>query len=1006
MKRLLLLVWALAVTFAAPVRADTNMFLLKSFTGNVNFAGTQVTLRDRSSGASTCKIWSDTTTLSATLTLPTGSTVVGAHLYWAGSGSSDATVTMNSKSVSAASSRIYTSTTIGGGLNYFSAGADVTTQVKAKGGGTYTFSGLKVSNGSPWCDRSAVLGGYALVVIYSNPSETYRTLNLYEGFRAMLNGDVRLDMTNFRVPDNVSASAVGRFGHIVWEGDSDISQAGESLNFYTYTLTQSTYGPSGNNFNSKSSINSDTNSLGIDFDAYSMTGWPAKLNSVAATFRTGGDMVLLNVALLAVPSTPAADLSVELLRTTELRPGALATYTATVTNNGPGVETGPFKVTFALPTGLTYNSFSGTNWNCTGSTTTATCTYNGSLANGAKAAVTLKATVASNATGSKTTTATVVGNNDPQSSNDASSETGIVASSTGLSYVYTTRECLVGETVSTDTGCPLFDGPIVAGNTPKIYVTAVDSNNKARAPNTTANLNVAMGCVNPSTAGTVQPTASGYKLPACAPDASVALSSTTDTKIWTAFPVTFPSGKASIGYDFQYLDAGAVKLYLSTNGTAASSTRTVAQFVSMPASLKLTVRNAEGKLNPGAVGLAGNGFVRAGEDFTIVVEAMSSGSNPVVLPNFGKETGTGRPVLVNSVTGRLDSGLVKEDTFTQIEGDYPLSGPFTGTGFTWSDVGSFALQVALEDYLGEKPTAIGAQNVGRVYPAAYKTVAGPGFACLPHMECPSVGLAAISDAVYSQQPFDATIIALDVNGRELDNFDTTRFPSLVPKLTLTAVDAPGTGAPFGTKITPGLVDTAAATTTRSVQFGLGAQFNADAGKAVMPGPTAVYLRATSDDNRMGTKVVVSSVQSEVAESEEGGIMVVNGRLAIDNVIGSELLKTPIPMRAQYWTGKNWENNTSIESDTLLKAEQAVFSACPPRLRTSSGVCDTSVIKTASAGAIPVKAGSGKYMLAATGAGRTGSFRIKMNTPAWLPSMFGQITLGAYKSPVIFVREVY
>jgi len=1008
MKRLLLLLWALALTFAAPARADTNMFLLKSFTGNVNFAGTQVTLRDRSSGASTCKVWSDTTTLSATLTLPTGSTVVAAHLYWAGSGSSDAGVIMNSKAVTAPSSRIYTSATIGGGLNYFSAGADVTTQVKAKGAGTYTFSGLKVSNGSPWCDRSAVLGGYALVVIYSQANETYRTLNLYEGFRAMLNSEVRLDMANFRVPENVSAASVGRFGHIVWEGDSDISQQGESLSFYTYTLTQSTYGPTGNNFNSKSSINSDTNSLGIDFDAYSMNGWPAKLNSVAATFRTGGDMVLLNVALLAVPSTPAADLSVELLRTTELRPGALATYTATVTNNGPGVETGPFKVSFALPTGLTYNSFSGTNWSCTGSTTTATCTYNGSLANGAKAAVTLKATVASNATGSKTTTATVVGNNDPQSGNDQSSETGIVAASTGLSYVYTTRECLVGETVSTDAGCPLFDGPIVAGTTPKIYVTAVDSNSKARAPNTTANLNVAMGCVNPSVAGTVQPTASGYKLPACAPDASVALSSTTDTKIWTAFPVTFPSGKASIGYDFQYLDAGAVKLYLSTNGTAAASTRTVAQFVSMPASLKLTVKNAEGKLNPGAVGLAGNGFVRAGEEFTIGVEAMSAGPNPVPLPSFGKETGTGRPVLVNTVTKRLDaiaSGAELEPP-TQLEGDYPLSGAFTGTGFSWSDVGSFGLQVALEDYLGEKPTAVGAQNVGRVYPAAYKTVAGPGFACLPHMECPSVGLAAVSDAVYSQQPFDATIIALDENGRELENFDATRYPSLVPKLSLTAVDAPGTGTPFGTKITPGLVDTAAATTTRSVQFGLGAQFNADAGKAAMPAPTAVYLRATSDDNRMGTKLVTSSVRSEADESEEGGIMVVNGRLAIDNVIGSELLKTPIPMRAQYWTGKNWENNTSLKSETLLKAEQAVFSACQPRLRTSSGVCDTGVIKTAAAGAIPVKDGSGKYLLAATGAGRTGSFRIRMSTPAWLPSMVGQVTLGAYKSPVIFIREVY
>lgn len=1012
MKKVLLALSALAMLAAAPARADTAMSLYKSFTGTVNFAGTQVTLRDRSSGASPCRVYGDGTTQSATLSLPSGYAIVSAQLYWAGSGSADATVTMNSKTVTAPSTRIYTSGTIGGGLNYFAASADVTDLVKLKGGGTYTFSGLKVSNGSPWCDRSAVLGGFALVVIYSQKDETYRTLNLYEGFRAMLNSEVRLDMANFRVPDNVQSTSVGRFGHIVWEGDSDLSQQGESLSFYNYTLTQSTYGPSGNNFNSKSSINADTNSLGIDFDAYSMTGWPARLNSVSATFRTGGDMVLLNAALLAVPSTPAADLAVELTRTTELRPGALATYTATVTNNGPGVETGPFKVNLTLPAGLTYNSFSGANWSCTGSGTTAACTYTGALAVGAKVALTLKATVASTATGSKTTTVAVVGNNDPVTTNDSSSETGAISAATGTSYVYTTRECAVGEIVSTDAGCPLFDGPVVAGATPKIFVTAVDASNKARAVNTTVNLNAAIGCVNPPGPGTVQPTASGYKLPACVADTSVPNSSTTDTKIWIPFPVTFPANKASVGYDFQYLDVGSVKLYLSTNGSASTSTRSATQFVSMPASLRLTVKNAEGKVNPGAVGLAGNGFVRAGENFTIGVEAMSSGASPVPLPSFGKETGTGRPTLVNTVVNRLDtiaSGAEKEEP-TQLEGEYPLSGAFIGTQFSWSDVGSFNLKTSLDDYLGEKPNAFGTQNVGRVYPASYKTEAGPGFACLPHMNCPSVGLAAITDAIYSQQPFDATIIALDENGKELANFDAARYPSLVPKLTLAAVDAPGTGVSFGTKYTPGFVDTPAATTTRSVQFGLGAQFGADTAKTAWSGPTAVYLRATSEDNRMGTKVGITSVQAEAGESEEGGIMVVNGRLAIDNVIGSELLKTPIPMRAQYWTGKSWENNTAFETDTLLKAEQAVFSGCPTRLSVAGAggarVCDTGAIKTAGPGNMKLVAGSSKFMLAPVGAGRYGSFRIRMNTPAWLPSMYGSITIGGYKSPVIYIREVY
>lgn len=1009
MKKVLLAFWALVLLVAVPARADTAMYLHKSFTGTVNFAGTQVTIRDRGKNASPCSVYGEKVGQSANLTLPSEASVVSAHLYWAGSGSADATVAINSKSVTAPSSRIYTSATIGGGFNYFSAAADVTDIVKLKGGGTYTFSGLRVSNGSPWCERSAVLGGYALVVIYSQKNETYRTLNLYEGFRAMLNSEVRLDMANFRVPDNVSSSSVGRFGHLVWEGDSDIAQNGESLTFYNFSLTQSTYGPSGNNFNSRSSVNADANSLGIDFDAYSMTGWPAGLTSVSALFRTGGDLVMLNAALLAVPNTPAADLTVDLVRTTDLRPGAVATYTATVTNNGPGTEKGPFKINLTLPAGLSYNSFSGTNWSCTGSGTAATCTYSGALDMGAKTVLTLKATVASNASGSKTTTVTVVGNNDPVSDNNQRSETGTVGSASSGSYVYTSEECTVGELVGNDVGCPLFDGPIVAGNTAKIWITAIDANNKARAPNGSVTLYAAAGCVNPAGPGTVEPTVSGIKLPACAPDATVAASATSDAKLWKGFPLTYQAGKASLGYDLQYLDVGSVKLYLSTGGTASTGARSFTQFVSMPASLKLTIKNADGAVNTGAVGLSGAGFARAGERFTIQVDAMSSTSQR--LPGFGTETGTGRPVLTNEIMKRLDAYTgTDQEPWARLGGEYPGSGAFIGSDFYWSDIGSFNLKVSLNDYLGEKPAAIGTQDVGRFYPAAFKTDAGPGFACLARMNCPSVGLASISDAVYSMQPFTARITALDENGSELKYFDTAAIPSLVPKLTLSAVDAPGSGVAFGTKFLPGLVDTPGAATTRTVQFGLGNPFNADTEKTGWAAPTAVYLRATAVDNRMGVKLNVSSVQSEVAESQEGGIMVINGRLAIDNVIGSELLKTPIPMRAQYWTGKSWENNTSLKSNEVLKTDQAMFSGCPNRLSVMSAsggrVCDTTLVKTSSPGELSLVSGGTRFMLAPLGAGRYGSFRIKMKSPEWLPSMYGQITIGAYRSPVIYIREVY
>ncbi|MEW6759962.1 MAG: DUF6701 domain-containing protein [Pseudomonadota bacterium] len=1031
MKPVLLALYALLLAFAAPARADTGMYLFKSFTGNVNFAGTQVTIRDRSKNASPCRIYGEGVTHSASLNMPDGATVVSAHLYWAGSGSADTGVTMNGKPVSANSDRVYTSATIGGGFNYFSAAAEVTDLVKLKGSGSYTFSGLRVANGNPWCDRSAVLGGYALVVIYSQKDETYRTLNLYEGFRAMLNSEVRLDMANFRVPDNVSSSSVGRFGHLVWEGDSDIAQQGESLTFYNFTLTQSTYGPSGNNFNSKSSINGDTSSLGIDFDAYSMTGWPAKLNSVSALFRTGGDLVMLNAALLAVPNTPAADLQVELVRTTDLRVNSTATYTATVTNLGPGTEMGPFSVSFTLPSGMSYSSGSGTNWKCTGSGTTANCTYSGQLAKGARAVLTLNAVVSK--TGTMTTSVTVTGNNDPDTANNKDSDTASVATSAGLSFDYTRRACVAGELVGPGAACPTFTGPVIAGTTTSIFLTAVDSNNRARTLSNTQRtdvaLSAALGCVNPSVNAGVKATFYDIALPVCEKDSAVP----TSTTAWINGSVPFEARQVSLPIPFRYADVGSVKLYIRSGNVTD-----YVQFVSIPERLQLTVRNAQ-KLapNPGNLLLGANGFVRAGEPFTISVTALSSANASgvrVILPNFGNETGTLRPAPEH-VLARLDTP--KDVPAAELVGSYPASGAFTGS-FSWSDIGSFSLGATLESYLGVelaeylpggKQAESALVNVGRFYPASFATTAGPGFDCLPRMGCPTVGLAKVNGAAYSRQPFKATIAALDENGSTLRNFDNTILPALIPKITLAAVNQPGTGAAFVAANERGFTNTAAATMSRDVRFSLGPLFNLGAPFTTTPAsngrlaPTAVYLRATAPDVRAGinpatnavvsANVAISSVQSEVAESEEGGIMVISGRLAVSNAMGSELLKTPIPMNTQYWTGASWENNSSFKADSLLSSSQAKFSSCQNTLslRGTVGVnnCNTQLVKPASTTTLEVSTGSARFTLAPVGAGQFGNFRMWMDTKAaaeWLPSTYGQITIGAYRSPVIYIREVY
>ena len=154
------------LALCVPARADTAISLTKSFNGSVNFTGTQVTLRTNSNNVNACSVAPSTSTRKASLTLPSNATVLSAQLYWAGSGSADNTVSFEGSSVTA--TRKYSSNTVGNGMKYFGGAADVTDIVKNKGTGTYSFSGLTVATGNPWCASQAVLGGFSLLVVYSH----------------------------------------------------------------------------------------------------------------------------------------------------------------------------------------------------------------------------------------------------------------------------------------------------------------------------------------------------------------------------------------------------------------------------------------------------------------------------------------------------------------------------------------------------------------------------------------------------------------------------------------------------------------------------------------------------------------------------------------------------------------------------------------------------------------------------------------------------------------------
>ena len=69
-----------------------------------------------------------------------------------------------------------------------------------------------------------------------------------------------------------------------------------------------------------------------------------------------------NSSEVSVDSIAVADLGIVKALVGDLVPGAEATYTIDVTNSGPSVARGPIVVTDTLPAGLSYVSFSGTDW--------------------------------------------------------------------------------------------------------------------------------------------------------------------------------------------------------------------------------------------------------------------------------------------------------------------------------------------------------------------------------------------------------------------------------------------------------------------------------------------------------------------------------------------------------------------------------------------------------------------------------------------------------------------
>jgi MSHA biogenesis protein MshQ len=998
MWRCLFLLLALGSSLA---RADTPLTLFKTFTGNVNFTGTVVTMR---TGATACSIYSASTTLSVALAgIPTNATILSAQLYWAGSGSTpDYTVGFESGNVTSTAARSYTSQSVG--YDYFSGAVDVTAQVAARRNGNYQFYGLTVNNGAPYCAVEAVLSGFTLLVVYSDASQPFRVLNLYEGFQYYRSSSVTTTMSNVKLPSPLTSTTTGRVGHITWEGDPTAGQTGEDISFNGVKMTDS-LNPSGNQFNSKSNINGNTASYGVDLDAYDVASPVIQAGQTSATtlYQSGTDMVLLSAQLIAVPSVPLVDLSLNMTRNGPFQTGTPGSYTLSVFNAGPSTEVGPITLVDTLPAGLTYQSGTGTRWDCAASGQVVTCKYNGLFTiNTYLPDITL--TVLPTAEGTITNTASVSGvNAEVASANNSDSDTTTVTRG-AVTYVFTDGVCQPNVAFGTSGQCSLLtqDTRLPAALSVNGFLTMLSGGRpvaRSTTAATTVNLNIAMTCILPVKNAGVAATANNVTLPLCADGPAAPAANST---AWSAaIPMTFEKNAATTTVPFYYADVGRVILSVKDPAGVIASSPTV---VWRPVALRINGGVASATSSSGP-------YRAAGATFPITVDALMV--NGAAAKNFGNGD------AAVTVTFARPSASADDKTMAAAMGAFPdvtttglkvaSGGVFTGTG-TFYEVGVLEIGASIDNgYLGTNDVTDAVLKVGRFYPFSFQTKVTPVFP-----ECAKVNKlvtcpTGVPGAAYATQGFTVKVVPLDVNDKPLQNFRGVFADTLI----LTAVDGAGSAsalAPAGGVLTATKVARLPATGTidallATASYALPAPFNrALAPATAWTASAPIYLRATAESAVDTAGARLTSKQADI--SLEDGILILNGRLRLSTVPGSELLRLPVTMDAQFWyksaTGPgSWIGN---QADTGATPTTIAFSNCRRNLLVSASCY--SELKMTPRDTV-FTAGTARFFIAAPGAGRTGSAMFNMTgAPAWLPSTLAQAVFGVYKSNFIYIRELY
>jgi gliding motility-associated-like protein len=251
---------------------------------------------------------------SATLTLPSNQTIVGAYLIWAGIGDGiGTTVTLNGNlTIPDYTNYININSFFPNWTPYpyFSAVKDITSYVQSFGNGLYQITNFNLNSilGQYYTNANQY-AGWNIVVVYTNPTLPNKQLNIYDGYRFVVGNfinTITLPLNNL----NVTSTANAKMTYIVYNGSPNFF-TGETAKINGNTLSNA-QNPPNNPFNGTNSFTGSNTSWNMDVDTYFISNYISVGNTSANFTMSSGSYRMLSTVITSIQSElPDATISLD-----------------------------------------------------------------------------------------------------------------------------------------------------------------------------------------------------------------------------------------------------------------------------------------------------------------------------------------------------------------------------------------------------------------------------------------------------------------------------------------------------------------------------------------------------------------------------------------------------------------------------------------------------------------------------------------------------------------------